>query len=138
MALPELEMLREALYRETAWSEKGALRPNWTQALTAGAGLAFNLVPPPLCLPHRLPPAGHAQHHRQPAEELDESPEPELRAHRRLGRGKKPQDLLRPVERKHEARCDPEQGVRVIRFANREVLTNLYGVLEFIREALTD
>jgi len=26
----------------------------------------------------------------------------------------------------------------VIRFANREVLTNLYGVLEFIREALTD
>lgn len=39
-----LEMLREALYRETAWSEKGALRPNWTQALTAGAGLAFNLV----------------------------------------------------------------------------------------------
>lgn len=39
-----LEMLREALYRETSWSETGALRPNWTQALTAGAGLAFNLA----------------------------------------------------------------------------------------------
>ncbi len=30
------------------------------------------------------------------------------------------------------------QGVRVIRFANREVLTDLCGVLGFIREALTD
>ena len=39
-----LDLLREALYHETAWTEKGELRPNWTQALTAGAGLAFNLV----------------------------------------------------------------------------------------------
>ncbi len=40
-----------------------------------------------------------------------------------------------------EARFMPfrsARGVRVIRFGNREVLTNLYGVLEFIREALTD
>ena len=39
-----LDMLREALYRETAWSEKGELQPDWTAALTAGAGLAFNLI----------------------------------------------------------------------------------------------
>jgi formylglycine-generating enzyme required for sulfatase activity len=39
-----LDMLREALYRETAWTEKGGLRPDWSQALTAGAGLAFNLI----------------------------------------------------------------------------------------------
>ena len=39
-----LEMLRQALYRETAWSEKGERKLDWTAALTAGAGLAFNLV----------------------------------------------------------------------------------------------
>jgi len=39
-----LDLLRQALYHETAWTEKGALRPDWTQALTAGTGLAFNLV----------------------------------------------------------------------------------------------
>jgi len=39
-----LELLREALYHETGWSEKGKPGVNWTQALTAGAGLAFNLV----------------------------------------------------------------------------------------------
>jgi formylglycine-generating enzyme required for sulfatase activity len=39
-----LDLLREALYHETAWSEKGARRPDWGQALSAGAGLAFNLL----------------------------------------------------------------------------------------------
>ena len=39
-----LDRLREALYRETAWTEKGDWKPNWTQALTSGAGLAFNLI----------------------------------------------------------------------------------------------
>ena len=38
-----LELLREALYRDTAWTEKGELEANWTQAAGAGAGLAFNL-----------------------------------------------------------------------------------------------
>lgn len=39
-----IELLREALYRETTWTEKGAFKPDWLQALTAGAGLAFNLI----------------------------------------------------------------------------------------------
>ncbi len=39
-----LSVLREALYRDAAWTEKGAVRADWTQALTAGAGLAFGLV----------------------------------------------------------------------------------------------
>jgi hypothetical protein len=39
-----LERLRAALYRDTSWTEKGERRPDWTAALTAGAGLAFNLV----------------------------------------------------------------------------------------------
>jgi formylglycine-generating enzyme required for sulfatase activity len=39
-----LAHLRRALYQDVAWTEKGAVRPDWTQALTAGAGLAFNLI----------------------------------------------------------------------------------------------
>ena len=39
-----LERLRAALYRDTSWTEKGERHPDWTAALTAGAGLAFNLV----------------------------------------------------------------------------------------------
>jgi formylglycine-generating enzyme required for sulfatase activity len=39
-----LNLLREALYHETAWTEKGERQVDWTQALTAGAGLAFNLI----------------------------------------------------------------------------------------------
>jgi len=39
-----LTVLRQALYRDAAWTEKGAVRADWTQALTAGAGLAFGLV----------------------------------------------------------------------------------------------
>lgn len=39
-----LSTLRQALYRDAAWTEKGAVRPDWGQALTAGAGLAFGLV----------------------------------------------------------------------------------------------
>jgi formylglycine-generating enzyme required for sulfatase activity len=39
-----VEVLRQALYRETTWTEKGTLKPDWMQALTAGAGLAFNLI----------------------------------------------------------------------------------------------
>ena len=36
-----LDLLREALYHETAWSEQGERSVNWTQALTAGAGLGL-------------------------------------------------------------------------------------------------
>jgi formylglycine-generating enzyme required for sulfatase activity len=39
-----LALLRQALYRDTSWSEKGERRPDWTTALTAGAQLAFNLA----------------------------------------------------------------------------------------------
>jgi hypothetical protein len=39
-----LARLHEALYRETSWTEKGAPRPDLGQALSAGAGLAFNLI----------------------------------------------------------------------------------------------
>ncbi len=39
-----LALLRQALYRDASWTEKGERRPDWTAALTAGAGLAFNLV----------------------------------------------------------------------------------------------
>lgn len=39
-----LNVLREALYRDTAWTETGEWKPNWTQAVTSGAGLAFNLI----------------------------------------------------------------------------------------------
>jgi len=39
-----LDLLREALYHETAWSEMGERNINWGQALTAGAGLGANLA----------------------------------------------------------------------------------------------
>ncbi len=39
-----LGLLREALYRETGWTERGELRPDWIQALTSGAGLALALA----------------------------------------------------------------------------------------------
>lgn len=39
-----LELLREALYHDTAWSEKGERSINWTEALTAGAGMGLNLA----------------------------------------------------------------------------------------------
>jgi len=39
-----LDMLREALYHKSGWTEKGERQPDWTQALTSGAGLAFNLI----------------------------------------------------------------------------------------------
>ncbi|MCB9154453.1 MAG: SUMF1/EgtB/PvdO family nonheme iron enzyme [Caldilineae bacterium] len=39
-----LDLLREALYHETAWSEQGERSINWTQALTAGAGIGLNLA----------------------------------------------------------------------------------------------
>ncbi|MBN1137800.1 MAG: SUMF1/EgtB/PvdO family nonheme iron enzyme [Anaerolineae bacterium] len=39
-----MNTLREALYRDSSWSEKGERKVDWGQALTAGAGLAFNLV----------------------------------------------------------------------------------------------
>ena len=41
---PLLDRLREALYRDVAWTEKGELRPNWAQAVGAGASLATNVV----------------------------------------------------------------------------------------------
>jgi len=33
-----LELLREALYRDATWNEKGGVEVNWAQALTAGQG----------------------------------------------------------------------------------------------------
>ena len=39
-----VDLLREALYHETAWSERGERSINWTQALTAGAGMGLNLA----------------------------------------------------------------------------------------------
>jgi formylglycine-generating enzyme required for sulfatase activity len=39
-----LTQLRQALYRDVTWTEKGERHLDWTAALTAGAGLAFNLV----------------------------------------------------------------------------------------------
>ncbi len=39
-----LDLLREALYHETSWSESGERNINWGQALTAGAGLGVNLA----------------------------------------------------------------------------------------------
>ncbi len=39
-----LSLLREALYRETAWSETGERSINWVQAVTAGAGVGLNLA----------------------------------------------------------------------------------------------
>lgn len=39
-----LDLLREALYHETAWSEQGERSINWSQALTAGAGIGLNLA----------------------------------------------------------------------------------------------
>jgi hypothetical protein len=41
---PLLDHLREALYRDVAWTEKGELRPNWAQAVGAGASLATNVA----------------------------------------------------------------------------------------------
>ncbi|MEJ5309549.1 MAG: SUMF1/EgtB/PvdO family nonheme iron enzyme [Anaerolineae bacterium] len=39
-----IELLREALYRETTWTEKGAFKPDGIlQAVAAGLGLGFNL-----------------------------------------------------------------------------------------------
>lgn len=43
-AAQKVELLRQALYREATWTEKGELRADWMQALTAGAGLAFNVI----------------------------------------------------------------------------------------------
>jgi formylglycine-generating enzyme required for sulfatase activity len=39
-----LDLLREALYHETSWSETGERSINWSQALTAGAGIGLNLA----------------------------------------------------------------------------------------------
>ncbi len=39
-----LELLREALYRDASWSEQGERNINWTQAVTAGAGVGLNLA----------------------------------------------------------------------------------------------
>jgi formylglycine-generating enzyme required for sulfatase activity len=39
-----LELLHEALYHETSWTERGGVRPDWVQALSGGAGLALNLI----------------------------------------------------------------------------------------------
>ncbi len=39
-----LDLLREALYHETSWSEQGERSINWSQALTAGAGIGLNLA----------------------------------------------------------------------------------------------
>jgi len=43
-AVKLVEHLREALYRDVSWTEKGELRPNWAQAVGAGASLATNVV----------------------------------------------------------------------------------------------
>ncbi|MEI2691661.1 MAG: P-loop NTPase fold protein [Anaerolineae bacterium] len=39
-----LDLLREALYHETSWSEQGERSINWSQALTVGAGIGLNLA----------------------------------------------------------------------------------------------
>ena len=55
------------------------------------------------------------QHHCQPAQEFDDSAEPELGPRRWSEFGKHPQNFLGTMERKHESRHDAQQGVSVVR-----------------------
>ena len=55
------------------------------------------------------------QHHRQPAQELDDSAELELGTHRWSKFRKHPQNFLGAVEREHESRHDAQQGISIVR-----------------------
>ena len=55
------------------------------------------------------------QHHCQPAQEFDDSAEPELGPRRWSEFGEHPQNFLGTVEREHESRHDAQQGVSIVR-----------------------